>query len=59
MSPPDRRKTMALIDEAVAAGARRAQACEELDVSVRTVQRWVIAHRTDGLQRYGLRPRTS
>ena len=40
ISPLDRRKTMALIDEAVAAGARRARACEELEVSVRTVQRW-------------------
>ena len=36
---------MALIDEAVAAGARRDKACEELDVSVRTVQRW--SHRTE------------
>ena len=31
---------MELIDEAVAAGARRERACEELGVSVRTVQRW-------------------
>lgn len=34
-----------LIDEAVAAGARRDKACEELDVSVRTVQRW--SHRAE------------
>ncbi len=40
ISPLDRRKTMALVDEAVAAGARRERACEELEVSVRTVQRW-------------------
>ena len=39
-SLPDRRETMALIDEAVAAGARRHKACEELGVSLRTVQRW-------------------
>jgi hypothetical protein len=34
-----------LIDEAVATGARREQACEELGVSVRKVQRW--AHRAE------------
>ncbi|WP_336298103.1 helix-turn-helix domain-containing protein [Paraburkholderia bryophila] len=31
---------MQLIDEAVQQGARRAQACEQLGVSVRSVQRW-------------------
>lgn len=31
---------MALIDEAVVAGARRFKACAELGLSVRTVQRW-------------------
>lgn len=31
---------MDLIDEAVASGARRERACEELGLSVRTVQRW-------------------
>jgi transposase InsO family protein len=31
---------MQLIDEAVRQGARRAQACEELGISVRSVQRW-------------------
>ena len=36
---------MELIDEAVAAGARRDKACEELDVSLRTVQRW--SHRAE------------
>ena len=32
--------SMALIDEAVASGARLEAACETLDLSVRTVQRW-------------------
>lgn len=31
---------MTLIEEAVRSGARRAPACRELDVSVRTVERW-------------------
>jgi transposase len=30
----------ALVDEAVAAGAQLDRACETLDLSVRTVQRW-------------------
>ncbi|WP_390898419.1 helix-turn-helix domain-containing protein, partial [Pseudomonas veronii] len=31
---------MQLIDEAVQQGARRARACEQLGISVRSVQRW-------------------
>ena len=38
---PDRRKAVALIDEAVSSGARKVRACSVLDLSVRTVQRWV------------------
>lgn len=41
-----RAKVLALIDEALAAGARLAKACEVLGVAVRTVQRW----RRDGLE---------
>jgi transposase InsO family protein len=37
---PDRREAIALIEEAVAAGARKAPACELLGLSLRTVQRW-------------------
>ena len=37
---PDRRKTLELIDEAVAAGARRAMAGQELGLSERTYRRW-------------------
>lgn len=37
---PDRDEAMQLINEAVKAGARQRRACEELQVSVRTVQRW-------------------
>jgi len=31
---------MQLIDEAVQQGARRARACEQVGISVRSVQRW-------------------
>ncbi|TCV79202.1 Homeodomain-like domain-containing protein [Sulfurirhabdus autotrophica] len=37
---PDRLEAMRLINEAVAAGARQALACDMLGLSVRTVQRW-------------------
>jgi putative transposase len=40
ISTRDRRQAIALIDEAVAAGARRARACKLLGLSVRTAQRW-------------------
>lgn len=38
--PPDRRQMMGLMTEAVANGARKARACEEMGVSIRTLQRW-------------------
>lgn len=34
-------QAVSLINEAVVAGARKQQACELLDISVRTYQRWV------------------
>jgi transposase len=40
ISAPDRREAVQLIEEAVVAGARRAQACAELGLSLRTLQRW-------------------
>lgn len=40
ISHPDRREAIQLIEEAVAAGSRRAQACAELGLSLRTLQRW-------------------
>ena len=40
ISTPDRRRAVALIDEAVFAGARHHKACGELKLSVRTVRRW-------------------
>jgi putative transposase len=40
ISTRDRREAIELIEEAVAAGARKALACELLGLSVRTVQRW-------------------
>ena len=39
ISAPDRRETLQLIEDAVAAGARRAQACAELGLSLRSLQR--------------------
>jgi transposase InsO family protein len=41
ISAPDRRQAVALIQEAVQAGARCAPACTVLNLSVRTYQRWV------------------
>jgi hypothetical protein len=37
ISTQDRRHAVELIEEAVAAGARRARACEELGLALRTV----------------------
>lgn len=37
---PDRIRAVKLIEEAVDAGARRASACREMGISVRTFQRW-------------------
>jgi transposase len=39
-STPDRRDIVALIDNAMSAGARQAVACAELGLSERTLQRW-------------------
>ena len=38
----DRGEAIKLIDEAIAAGARQAQACSELGLKERTLQRWRI-----------------
>ena len=35
-----RQQIVVLVDEAVAAGARRSRACQVIDLSVRTLQRW-------------------
>ena len=40
ISPPDRQTAIALIDEAVTAGARRSKACAALAISDRTLRRW-------------------
>jgi len=53
ISIPDRQEAVALIDEAVAAGARRAPACEELGISGRTYLRWVA---DDGTVKADRRP---
>jgi transposase InsO family protein len=50
ISTRDRRAAVELIEEAVAAGARKARACALLGLSVRTLQRWREAGevRSDG-----------
>ena len=50
ISTPDRKQAVALIDEAVAAGARRFMACEEMGISTRTYERWTAGGgvRADG-----------
>jgi putative transposase len=40
ISPTDRRHGVALIEEAIAAGARQHKACALLEISARTYQRW-------------------
>lgn len=42
-SLPQRKRIVTLIDEAVAAGARRFRACEVIGLTVRTLQRWRAA----------------
>jgi putative transposase len=54
-SASDRREIIALLDEAMAAGARQASACAELGLDRRTVQRW---RASDGAVREDLRPVT-
>ena len=39
-SPQDRHYAIELINEAVSAGASKVNACRELDLTIRTVQRW-------------------
>lgn len=41
VSSEERQECLMLIDEACAAGARRERACEELGLSMRTLQRWI------------------
>ena len=40
ISTPDRERTVALIKEAVASGARKQLACEDAGINRRTYQRW-------------------
>jgi transposase InsO family protein len=50
ISTPDRRATVELIEQAMAAGASQTKACEALGLSARTYQRWTRAGgvETDG-----------
>ena len=47
----DRKTAVTLIDEAHSAGARKWRACEELEISVRTYQRWVMGGDVNADQR--------
>tara|TARA_R110002095_G_scaffold664_4_gene3153 strand:- start:1140 stop:1610 length:471 start_codon:yes stop_codon:yes gene_type:complete len=40
ISPPDRQHAIELINEAVSAGAPKEKACQALELTIRTVQRW-------------------
>jgi hypothetical protein len=53
ISTPDRRRIITLINEAVAAGARLLKACDVLNLSMRTIQRWRLS---DGNVREDARP---
>jgi len=48
ISTPDRRRAVELVEEAMAQGASQAKACELLEISVRTYQRWT---REGGVER--------
>jgi putative transposase len=50
ISAPDRRETVELIEQALARGASQLKACEVLDISLRTYQRWT---REGGVRRDG------
>ena len=51
ISTPHRQTARLLIEEAITAGARRAKACAELEVSVRTLRRWTKDGRVHADQR--------
>lgn len=51
ISTPDRQATTLLIQEAVTAGARRSNACAELQISERTLRRWTQAGQIHSDQR--------
>ena len=57
-TPTQRSMVFALLEEAVASGARLAKACEVLGIAVRTVQRWRRSGLEDGRPR-ARRPRPS
>ena len=46
ISTPDRQNAIALIEQAKAAGARRAQACAEVGIDERTCRRWRVMDST-------------
>jgi transposase InsO family protein len=50
ISPSDRKQAVVLIDEAHTAGSRKWRACEELEIDVRTYQRWRSKGYEDGRQ---------
>lgn len=48
ISLEDKQQTLTLISEAVESGARKYMACDTLEISIRTLQRWVQDSAADG-----------
>jgi len=53
ISTPDRRRTITMINEALEADVRLLKACDVLNLSMRTIQRW---RQSDGSVREDARP---
>jgi putative transposase len=53
ISTPDRRRTITMINEALEADVRLLKACDVLNLSMRTIQRW---RQSDGSVREDGRP---
>jgi putative transposase len=51
ISTPDRQTAIKLIKEAVASGAHKTQACQALEITIRTFQRWTQAAESQGDRR--------
>lgn len=47
ISLPDRDQAVQLINEAVVSGARKARACGEIGIALRTLERWTMADRVN------------
>lgn len=52
---PERQWVVSIIDEAVTQGARKEMACETIELSIRTLQRWSVSGAVKGDQRNNVR----